>query len=180
MWVPRMVARVYGRTARSALDRWTTRPACSASRAAGSGFTCYARAITAGPLYLRRVDGAGAPATPWRSAIDFDLPVDDGFFLGGYEWAADVTVAVVVVEGVRPRSNRGSVPGEALDFGVGRGYPTCAAHMLVHMLSTKFSLNGPFHVPPTDFGPDGAAIVFAIYVGVVCERARDMHFTAPT
>ena len=27
------------------------------------GFTCYARAIAAGPLYLRRVDGAGAPAS---------------------------------------------------------------------------------------------------------------------
>ena len=139
------------------------------------GFTCFPRAVAAGALYLRRVDGAGAPATPWRSAIDFTLPVDDGFFLGGYQWAADA-VAVVVVEKECALDQIEDLCREKRWILVsGGGYPTCAAHMLVHMLSTKFSLD--VYVL-TDFGPDGAAIVLQYLLGSYASAHETSHFTA--
>jgi len=139
------------------------------------GFTCFPRAVAAGALYLRRVDGAGAPATPWRSAIDFTLPVDDGFFLGGYQWAADA-VAVVVVEKECALDQIEDLCREKRWILVsGGGYPTCAAHMLVHMLSTKFNLD--VYVL-TDFGPDGAAIVLQYLLGSYASAHETSHFTA--
>ena len=140
------------------------------------GITCYPRAVAVGPLYLRRIGGAGAPATPWRSAIDFSLPVDDGFFLGGYEWAADAVAVVVVEKECALDQIEDLCRAKRWILVSGGGYPTCAAHMLVHMLSTKFSLD--VYVL-TDFGPDGAAIVLQYMLGSYASAHETSHFTAP-
>lgn len=140
------------------------------------GITCFPRAVAAGPLYVRRIGGAGAPATPWRSAIDFSLPVDDRFFLGGYEWAADAVAVVVVEKECALDQIEDLCRAKRWILVSGRGYPTCAAHMLVHMLSTKFSLD--VYVL-TDFGPDGAAIVLQYMLGSYASAHETSHFTAP-